>query len=479
MAEPAPRVHYRFGHFRVDAHQRLLFADGASAPVPLPPRVFDTLLYFVQRPGELLTKQQLLEAVWPHAIVEENSLNQHVSMLRRVLGESPGEHRFIVTAPGRGYRFVAEVSVVESRPAAPVNGHNARETPRPRDEEAHRLYQQALGLSLRPSFENTRGAIELLREATRRDPTYARAASLLAVQYTTCVVYDFPLTDALALAEREAERSLRLDPSDGTTHGAVGVVEAVRGNWISSATHFRTSRALGADPFTSGMESAYLTQSVGYLRKALTDAEAMYRAAENQPTGARMMALACLFAGRDDEALRYADLCMQMGQPRLGAPLSDIYWLLAIRSGRYMEAARYIVGAMSPDMQMLGGAMFASRLCSALGGAVARDSALAALDELQSNLPPEQLDQPMRKRFILWRTMLGDVDGAFAYLHATLDHYARLGTVGSAWGVLWLPEMQPIRDDARFEAFARRIGWLDYWREYGPPDATTTNPSTG
>lgn len=484
MAAPATRLQYRFGRFLVDPHQRLLLAEGASGPVSLPPRVFETLLYFVQRPGELLTKAELLQAIWPHAVVEENSLNQHISTLRRVLGETRNDHRYIVTAPGRGYRFVAEVDVIDPRPVT-TNRSRTHDYNDSHDEEAQRHFQQAIALSLRPSFENTLGAIELLREATRRDPNFARAVALLAVQYTTCVVYDFPVDDALASAEREAERALRLDPSDGTTHGAVAVVEAMRGNWISSATHFRTARLLGADTFTAGVECAYLTQSLGYIRKATADAEEIFRTAQLQPIGAQMMALAFLYAGHNDESQRYADLAVQMGQSRTVAPLPDIYSLLAIRVGRFAEAARYIVGGMSPELQMLGGATFATRLCAALENPAHRASALVALDELEGNLPPHELDQPLRKRLILWHTMLGDLDAAFAFLARTLDHYAQLGIVGSAWGVLWLPEMQSFRVDPRFQAFAARIGWLDYWREYGPPDdpfvarAATRNPSTG
>ncbi len=80
-------------------------------PVDLPPRAFDALLYLVERPGELLSKKELMKALWPGVVVEENSLNQVISLVRKVLGERPSEHRFIVTAPGRGYRFVAAVRV--------------------------------------------------------------------------------------------------------------------------------------------------------------------------------------------------------------------------------------------------------------------------------------------------------------------------------------------------------------------------------
>lgn len=107
------RVIYEFGDFRLDAAQRLLLLKSGAHMLPLTSRAFDTLLYLVQHPGQLLNKATLMKAIWPHVVVEENSLNQNISLLRRVLGERPGEYRYIVTVPGRGYRFVAEVRTVD------------------------------------------------------------------------------------------------------------------------------------------------------------------------------------------------------------------------------------------------------------------------------------------------------------------------------------------------------------------------------
>jgi Tol biopolymer transport system component/DNA-binding winged helix-turn-helix (wHTH) protein len=121
-------ITYRFNGFSLDPLRRLLFgADGR--PIPLTPRVFDTLLYLVEHRGDLLDKRVLLDAIWPNVVVEENNLNQAISTLRRVFGEKRGEHRFIVTDPGRGYRFVASVEVLAAGtgepPTAPGDGTSA------------------------------------------------------------------------------------------------------------------------------------------------------------------------------------------------------------------------------------------------------------------------------------------------------------------------------------------------------------------
>ena len=99
---------YEFGDFQLDRGKRVLRrVDGT--PVPLTPRVFDTLLYMVEHHDSVLDKERIMEAVWPDSIVEENNLAQAISKLRQIFGETPGSHSYIVTVPGRGYRFVAEV----------------------------------------------------------------------------------------------------------------------------------------------------------------------------------------------------------------------------------------------------------------------------------------------------------------------------------------------------------------------------------
>jgi TolB-like protein len=131
MPENAARIQYEFNNFRLDPQQRLLLSGAEGRPIPMAPKVFDTLLYFIERRGELLDKTTLMKAIWPNIVVEENSLNQNISTLRRVLGESPGEHRFIVTEPGRGYRFVADVKTVTVPASAPRAGVPAEAPPPP------------------------------------------------------------------------------------------------------------------------------------------------------------------------------------------------------------------------------------------------------------------------------------------------------------------------------------------------------------
>ena len=107
MREPQSQI-YKFGEFRINAAKSLLYR-GEDEPIALTPKVFDTLLYLVQNSGKVIEKDELMREIWADTIVEENNLNKNISILRRILGENKNEHRFIVTIPGRGYKFVAEV----------------------------------------------------------------------------------------------------------------------------------------------------------------------------------------------------------------------------------------------------------------------------------------------------------------------------------------------------------------------------------
>ncbi len=110
MAANDVMVDYRFHGYRLDARQRKLFKPEGEV-VTLSSRAFDALLVLLQHHGETLSKSQIMQAVWPNAVVEENNLNQAISSLRKALGDSKGDNLFIQTVPGRGYCFVAPVEV--------------------------------------------------------------------------------------------------------------------------------------------------------------------------------------------------------------------------------------------------------------------------------------------------------------------------------------------------------------------------------
>ena len=110
MREPAKRL--GFGSFTLDPAERLLLKDGRV--VPLTPKAFDLLAVMVRNPGRLLSKDELIQEVWPDAFVEESNLAYNVFTIRKALGEGSDSGGCIETVPRRGYRFVAPVAPMDA-----------------------------------------------------------------------------------------------------------------------------------------------------------------------------------------------------------------------------------------------------------------------------------------------------------------------------------------------------------------------------
>jgi Tol biopolymer transport system component/DNA-binding winged helix-turn-helix (wHTH) protein len=102
---------YRFAEFEAREGEFCLVKGNASIPVE--PKAFRVLLYLLRNPHRLVTKDELLDAVWPETSVSENSLTRSIALLRRLLGDDTHEPRFIATVPTVGYRFLADVKTSE------------------------------------------------------------------------------------------------------------------------------------------------------------------------------------------------------------------------------------------------------------------------------------------------------------------------------------------------------------------------------
>lgn len=101
---------YQFGPFRIDPARETLLKEGVA--VPLTPKTFQILLVLVRHGKEIVTKDDLMKTVWPDTFVEEANLSRNIFMLRKALGETAQDHRYIVTVPGRGYRLAEHVHLV-------------------------------------------------------------------------------------------------------------------------------------------------------------------------------------------------------------------------------------------------------------------------------------------------------------------------------------------------------------------------------
>jgi DNA-binding winged helix-turn-helix (wHTH) protein/tetratricopeptide (TPR) repeat protein len=142
MSPPAPTAEkqvYEFDGFRVDPVRRRLLRGGEQ--VALTPKAFSILLVLLENRGEVMGKDELIQRVWPDAFVTEANLTQNVSSLRKALGERANDHRYVVTVPGRGYSFVADVLEVPRESTGELT--IPREPPPPGKPAAPVLAEQA------------------------------------------------------------------------------------------------------------------------------------------------------------------------------------------------------------------------------------------------------------------------------------------------------------------------------------------------
>ena len=138
MGDSGRRDAYQFGPFQLDVRERRL--SRGTEVIPLRLKVFDTLCVLVENAGRLVTKDELLTAVWPDATVEENNLNHNISVLRKALGEKATGQQYIETVPRMGYRFVAPVETAEPDRHPPIApAEEAQPAVPPRRSSAHRL----------------------------------------------------------------------------------------------------------------------------------------------------------------------------------------------------------------------------------------------------------------------------------------------------------------------------------------------------
>jgi len=111
---------YRFGEFALDPRRRTLLR--ADSPVSLTPKAFDVLFFLLQNPNRLVSKEELLRAVWGDTVVEDGNLTQYISHLRKALGDNSEDARLIVTIARKGYQFAGDVVVSQAALAAQVEG---------------------------------------------------------------------------------------------------------------------------------------------------------------------------------------------------------------------------------------------------------------------------------------------------------------------------------------------------------------------
>lgn len=250
---------YAFGPFALDPAGRSLALHGV--PVPLRPKTFELLECLLERAGRVVTKAELIAALWPDGDVTEQNLAQQVFLLRSALSEHAPRQAFIVTEPGRGYRFVAPLDV---RPA--------RDTPRG---ELERLYLRGRYHWEKRTRAGLREAQACFERAIARDPAFAPAHSGLASTFMLRGEFLHEHPDrAFPPARREAQRALELDPKSPEAHTVLGDVALFYDRDLDGAErHFDDALAYDARFRTARLFHAWLCIVRGRYAQARIEVE--------------------------------------------------------------------------------------------------------------------------------------------------------------------------------------------------------------
>jgi DNA-binding winged helix-turn-helix (wHTH) protein/TolB-like protein/Flp pilus assembly protein TadD len=195
-----PLSFYEFGAFRINVTERLL--QRGNELVPLSPKVFDTLLILVENHGHVVEKKELMQLLWPDTFVEESSLTQNISLLRRALTGTESDRQYVETIPKRGYRFIGDVSHTEESSAQTSDSGNS---------SVHPSDSVSLGDTRRFSLPENKQLEDETRLRFRRINIYVAAVALV-VLVGALITLGYRLRNRAALSEGMAGRPIAVLP---------------------------------------------------------------------------------------------------------------------------------------------------------------------------------------------------------------------------------------------------------------------------
>jgi DNA-binding winged helix-turn-helix (wHTH) protein/Tfp pilus assembly protein PilF len=424
MAERA----FRFGDYEIDSAERLLRRAGVV--VPLGSRATAALLALLERPGRLLSKQELLERLWPDAVVEENNLDQCISALRKALEDSPRAPRFLETMARRGYRFIAKTHTAEPLRRGPetTSGTLAEALVLEGRFHSNQLNQTAFEAGLRCADA-----------AVALSPDSAAAWEGLAYHSMMGVdLFESPGT-AFGRARDAAQRALALDQACAGAWSVLGQVRHWYDRDLRGAEEAHR-RAVALDPDSATAERLYAWNLV--LNGRFDEATLrLARAAERDPQALENLVFAPAtqwFARRFQSALEGA---------RQGLLLYPGHWLFHILEARALEGLGDLIGATAAAERAVAADPLALEALADLGRLRARvgnrDGALEICGVLEA---ADRQGRPVSPFFPALILAEVDADRAWPLLEATLDE--------RSWYASWIavaPSLDPLRRCGRWK----------------------------
>lgn len=426
---------YAFGNFRVSPRRRVLECEGEI--LPLPTKAVETLLVLLEQHGQLVLKEDLLARAWPDVVVEENSLNQAISALRKALGDSPAAPRFIETVARRGYRFVAEVT----RQAAPAP---ARE--RSVNARAYLLYLKGRHLSSRLTAASFREGLACFEEALRLEPDDPLSHEGLAYHLMMGLDLFISPKDACPRALAAAERAITLDPDSSAAHTALGSVQLFY-TWDFAAAEERFMEALTLELESPHALRLYAWANIFWQRfDTASELLRRARAKDSFSLDAYNYAMGSLyFSRRYREGLAEADEAIRTYPD---------FWLLRVLRARCLEELGRLPEAIAGLAALGDRGEVPNEVLGDLGRIFGR---MGEVEEARRVL--RELDRRQGQGYLppfhraVTHLGLGDTAACLDGLEAAFEE--------RSWYMLWLrvaPFFDALRGHPRFDALCGKVG---------------------
>jgi DNA-binding winged helix-turn-helix (wHTH) protein/Flp pilus assembly protein TadD len=262
---------YAFGSFRFDPARGLL-THGTSI-VPLPERLTQLLALLIRANGNVIDKETIAARVWPDNAVSDGNLSQHMYMLRQLLDEHARDRTYVVTVRGKGYRFVAPVSVVAPGQVEPVNNANdevGNRLLRSAPELLHHYWRGSYLLEKRTA-STLAAAAEQFEAALRIDREDVPALIGLASAHARMADYGYaPGSYSFPKAKAAIVRALEIDPSSAEARAALGIILLFCDwNWNEAEREIETAIRLKPQSSSVYTNAAWFYMCKGNSEKSL------------------------------------------------------------------------------------------------------------------------------------------------------------------------------------------------------------------
>jgi len=420
-----------FGPFALDAVARTLTSQ--ERLVALQPKTFELLEYLVRHPGRLLTKHELIDALWSADEIGEGNLSQQIFLLRGALARCSPQQRYVVTESGRGYRFAAHVATRDAHAAASAA-------------EPNRLYARGRYCLEQRTAAALERSIAYFRRAIDADPRFARAHAGLASAYALCGEYLLRAPeDAFPAADAAARRALRLDAASAEACIALGDVACFYERDLASADRlYRQAHALAPGASDSSAFRAWFLCVAGRAAEA---AELLDAAIAREPYSLHLQtarAVASIFRREYGDAIAQLRAVLELDAQYVHA---RYYLAMALHLGGAQAQAALVCAGPVPDG-------YEQQLLALRGASLARlgkrDEARAALAAIGALARRGRFVSSYNVACVLLG--LDETEAAIAALERGL-------AARDPWLVFipQHPQFDALRGNARFLALAERI----------------------